>query len=299
MYNLFSRDATFTVGGIKIQIRAPGDTMLFSSVGNYTYAPIAPALRVVFSVERDTNTAPNTATVTIYNLAEQRRNSIKNGDQFIIEAGYLGNVSQLFKGKVSEVAHKHERVDWITTVSSGDGLAAFGATRASLSYAPKTLRSKVISDLAKQMKIGLGNVNQKLAEVQLRKNLVEFANGFSTSGAVKDALSKVVGSAGLQWSIQDEQLQLLEPDGTTIDTVVVLTPDTGLVGTPEIGEAKGKGSKATIKARSLLQGAIRPGRRLLVQARSVNGQFRADKVTHSGDSYGGDWYTDFEGVQIA
>jgi hypothetical protein len=77
-----------------------------------------------------------------------------------------------------------------------------------------------------------------------------------------------------------------------LDIAVVLTPTTGLIGTPSHGE------KGAINAVSLLNGEIKPGRKVDIECRSLVGSYRATAVTHSGDTQGSDWYSSFEAEEL-
>ncbi len=112
------------------------------------------------------------------------------------------------------------------------------------------------------------------------------------SGKVSKLLDKYVTSAGYQWSIQDGQLQVLAPDETLLDMITILSSVTGLVGSPEQSE------KGIIKARSLLQPSIIPGRRVTVFSKMITGSYKATKASIFGDTWGTDWYTEFEGKPV-
>ena len=43
-----------------------------------------------------------------------------------------------------------------------------------------------------------------------------------------------------------------------------------------------------------MQADLEPGNRLQIQTEEVNGIFRSEKATYTGDTWGGDWYVDVE-----
>jgi hypothetical protein len=281
MSDLFNRDATITAGRVKIPMRA-GDGAF---------------LRFAFSVVKTNDRAPNTASLTIYNLNETHRKGLAKGQPLIIEAGYVGGTSVIFSGDITNVDSTKDTVDWVTTVESGDGATGLSSGRLNKSYSPNADLRTVIKDLTKSLRLGIGNVDQKMSSVELRKQLTAFAKGVVLSGSAAESLNKVLVSAGFQWSVQDGKLQILEKDGATIETVVVLNAASGLIGSPEVGQAKGK-QMAVVSFKSLLQGGIKPGRRVKIESLTAKGLFRAEKVTHSGDTHGQNWYTDGEATAV-
>jgi hypothetical protein len=140
-------------------------------------------------------------------------------------------------------------------------------------------------------------------------------HGFSFYGAAITALHKVVQGTGLEWSIQNGELQVVKSRGTTARTAVVLSAGTGLIGYPERTRL-GAREKARVKDKAsgdsknivsaaqqqdgwrvstLLLPEINPGDLVKLESRSVTGFFRAEQVKHTGDWGGsGDWLTDLE-----
>jgi hypothetical protein len=89
---------------------------------------------------------------------------------------------------------------------------------------------------------------------------------------------------------------LLPDGGFTAEEAVLLTPATGLIGSPEHGTPDKKHAASVLKARSLLQPAIKPCKRVVIRSQSISGTFCVQKVTHHGDTAGGDWYSDLEAL---
>jgi hypothetical protein len=170
-------------------------------------------------------------------------------------------------------------------------------SRANFSLKPGTLVKEAAGKLLDTLGEGLGldttKAKAKLEQVLTeRPELQQFLKGKTLTGLASDQLEALLKSKGLSWSVQDGQFQILRADETTQDLAVVLSPATGLVGNPEIGE------KGIVKGRSLLIGKIFPGRRIQINSRSVEGFFKAQKVVHFGDTWGNDWNTEFEAKPI-
>lgn len=280
MTDLFNRDFSIIVGTVKIDARA---------MGNPTKS--LPTLACYFSIEKTLNRDPNKAQVTIYNLNEVHRKTLQKTWPLIVQAGYVGNKQQIFYGDISFVDSRREVSDWVTSIEANDGGKNYSSARMSKSFGPGTTMQQLLTEAALALGILPGNSVTKFAASP--SGLVVFQKGVAVSGRVTKILDKYVSSAGYQWSIQDGQLQVLTPEETTLEKVVVLNKATGLIGSPE------KGEDGTVKARCLLNGAIRPGCRTVIESEMVTGTYKVDRASFVGDTWGNDWYTDLEGKEAA
>ena len=105
-------------------------------------------------------------------------------------------------------------------------------------------------------------------------------------------MTQIVNGMGYDWSIQDRQIILLGPTETLGSVAYKLQSvggkSTGLIGSPEAGE------DGFIRLRCLLQPSLLPGRRISVTSREIDGEFRIEKVTFSGDTWGNQWICSIE-----
>jgi hypothetical protein len=246
-------------------------------------------LRVQFKVEKTDKPEPNTLDLAVYNLSETTRRSIqKAGVKVIVEAGYAGTIQQIYSGDARYVNSVRQNADWVTKIQCGDGEKHYSTARTNESFAPGTKMQDVAQKLIKDMKLGAGNVLAKLKSGNVKDAVSEFMNGLTVSGKSSTEFDKMMKAAGLTWSIQDGELQVTEPGAATDESIVVLSSSTGLIGSPEVGE------KGIIKVKSLLQPGIKPARRIDIQSESIKGLFRPEKVMHTGDTHGPEWYTESE-----
>lgn len=284
MTQLFDRDIEVNIGGLLL---ASHDTSGADQA----------VLRIVFDiVKTGTSKPPNKARLEIYNLSEDSRSKIQEQKRLpvSIKAGYRGNIAQLFIGDMrfgnsSKVGSSKEGADWVTTIEAGDGAKEFKSKRISQSLAPGTKVTDALKKAAEALGVGTGNLDKVIAAGSKRAGLSEYTNGTVLSGKASDSVDNIVKSMGLEWSIQDGQLQILEPKQTTQDTAVVLESGTGLVGSPAAGD------KGIVKATSLLQPDIFPGRKIQLKSFAFEGTFfKATKVRHTGDTWGTKWFTEME-----
>lgn len=254
-------------------------------------------LRVVFKVKRSLKQEPNTIEAQVYNLAPDTLAALaaaKPRPALLLEAGYKDSVQQLFVGKVREARSVRQGVDVITTVQGGDGERELSRARVNLSFRPGTPVGTVLDQLGQALGVNVQKAKGLLQSAQLRGGLAQFTTGTVVSGKAADEFWKLLTGAGLEASVQDGELQVMPRGQPSLLPVVKLAADSGLVGTPELGE------RGRLKARSLLQGQLLPGRQVYVYSpiAKVDGYYRITEVVHSGDTDGAAWYSDIEGTPI-
>jgi hypothetical protein len=258
-------------------------------------------LRVAFKVSKSDKKEPNTCEITITNLSETRRKSLQQkGVKFILQAGYeASGIGQIFIGDARTCEHKRDGASWHTTIKSGDGERAFNFARVNESFAAGSPVSDVVKRIASKLGLGLGNTNKQAAQLT-----GQYVNGYAAQGPASRELDKVLAGTGYDWSIQDGELLLLKHDEPSGATVPDIGPDTGLIGSPEYGSPETihkqvkKTGKPLLKVRCLLNPAIKIGCQVSIRSERHKGPIRVKKLEHTGDTAGGDWYTDFEGVPL-
>lgn len=257
----------------------------------------AEGLRVQFQVRKGTGKEPNTAEVRIYNLAASTRAGMqKKYAPVILTAGYAGNAAVIFNGDARTIDHVKQGSEWVTIAKCGDGERAYKFARINRSFKPGTKIVDVARACAEALGLNLGNLLDELNKGGFRGGLTEFAQGRVVYGKASAELDKVLRSVGLTYSVQNGEIQVLRGDAPAPGRAILLTPDTGLIGSPEHGTPEKKGKPSTLKARSLLQPQIVCGGRVEIRSAGVSGQFAVKAVSHAGDTHGSDWYTDIEAM---
>jgi hypothetical protein len=255
-------------------------------------------LRVSFKFTKALTKDPNTCEIKIYNLsAETRANLPGTGTKVLLRGGYESTEELLFVGDARVIESKREGADWVTTFRCGDGERAVQFARVSTSFASGTKISDAIRTIGKATKMDTGNLESLASGLSPS---LQYTQGLAVHGSAIKELEKALKVAGYELSIQEGALLALKPGESTTEEVIELSEDSGLIGSPEVagGEKKaGKNkaaSKPVLKAKSLLHGQLRCGRRVSLKSRQYNGLYRIVKVDGSGDTFGGDWYSDLE-----
>lgn len=254
-------------------------------------------LRIEFSISKSISSSANTADIKLFNLTESNRNSMgKEFDEVTLEAGYMppnggGNVGIIFKGAVRDVLHEKDgNGNIITTISCGDGDKALRKATTSKSYPKGTLVKDVVEDLYKEMeKQGVSKGEWKLPEAMENK---KFKRPYAVCGSCSREMDTIGRGNGFYWSLQDQTMEIIPGDGA-INSIVLLTPQTGLIGTPAITD---NGVKVT----ALLNPEIRPNRQVKIESDTLSmnaagGTYRVSDVTYSGNNMDGEFQVSLSG----
>lgn len=257
-------------------------------------------LRIKFKIKKTLEKEPNTAEILIYNLSQETRSKLTSkGTRVSLEAGYTTTSAVIFAGDTSFIDHAHQGPDWVTKIECGDGEVAYQNALVSQSFKQPVTQAQVLQHVIG--KLGLDST-QALKAIQ--GQIKQYTSGFVAHGKASAILDRVAKSAGFNFSIQDNRVQLLKPGETTNDPLITLSADSGLVGSPVHGSpnkpnAKGEKKPQTLKVKSLLQPGFYPGRRILINSESIkNGTFYVQTLEHVGDTFGGDWFSELEVLPV-
>ena len=276
-------------------------------------------LRIAFSIEKGSTKTPNKCSCRIWNLASSTRKQVELiGNVLILKAGYAEDVGQvqIFAGTVIRSLTTREGPDWVTSLELQDGFFEFRDAKASLSFAPGATTRQVLSGIAAKFGLPIRTLPEFTDK--------QYPSGFAFVGRVRDAMDKVCDLAGLEWSIQGREIQVIKKGGVYKKRAIFLSPDTGMIGSPEqesqtmtekaaakLGFTKNQAGVRTIqelnregqfetmlmvngyKVRSLLQPTIEPGGYVQVRSKSINYEFfRVETITHIGDTHSQDWHSE-------
>lgn len=250
-------------------------------------------LRVEFQIEKTKDSTANKAEIKVTNLNKETRATIREKDALVrLFAGYKNDLGAvlLFTGNAQHIVNSWETPDIVTSIEAQDGQRVLRETRASFSYGNRTSANVIVNRLANE--IGL----------PLRQdfNIEGDYQGYSFNGLARDGMDEITRRFGYAWSIQDGEIQIVKREGNTGRVAVVLSPETGLVNTPErLIDQEGEFEEALEKElewklTSLLNPRLSPGALVELQSEQANGIFQIEKVRHFGDTRGTDWYSEIE-----
>lgn len=253
------------------------------------------SLRIAFSVSRDDKRTPNNVEVKCWNLSPGNRKALETAQNVPVslEAGYVGDVGQLFLGDLRSARTEHAPPDKITCVSGGDGEATIRSARINRTFKAGTPVKEVLKALAQQLNIGAGNLGT-IGDVAYADGSTTIKRALTCAGLIYDELEDHCRSCGLRWSVQDSALQLRrgdEPIGETQGPL--LRADSGLIGTPTVETDRKKGT--LVSGVALLRPDLIPGVSFRVESLSFEGNLVCTATVHTGDTHLQEWYVNFTG----
>lgn len=272
-------------------------------------------LRFSFKIEKTLSETLNNSTLSIYNLNRDSRKLVETpNNAVILKAGYAQDVGPVtcFTGIVRRSLTVRDGVDWRTDFELDDGMIAYRDSKHTISFAPGVSGAAVLTAVAQKF-------NLPIRAFPAIPNKT-YPQGFSFVGRTREAMTKVCNYLGLEWSIQNQEIQVLTKGGSLKRTAIVISSDTGMIGSPAF-EAKTMSDKAAAKAGittdtagvirrpkendqgevseqlevqgykvvCLLQPTIEPGHVVKLQSEGVDAWMKVEKVTHEGDTFGADW----------
>jgi hypothetical protein len=249
-------------------------------------------LRVIFQVEKTSESNANTAKISVFNMSDRGRALAEKEKSFVLlEAGYGDRIEQLFYGDITRAYISHQGPDWVTTVECGEASNALRSVHIDKSYAPGTDLKQVVKDVAQgfvdQGKVVIGS----LLGVKSQKS----QSGLALSGPGQTILDDLAAKLGLEWSIQGNALQVLPRDKDLGLQAVLLSSATGLIGSPVRRELEGGQG---VEFSALIQPQLLPGRLVRIESRHVTGLYKIRSVSFAGDTHGQPFYASGKAVAL-
>ncbi len=273
-----------------VNLGPPGQTtaLQYGTLGSNP-API----RVSFDIEKNmTGASANHSKINLFNLSQQSRTSIKKGYLVQLYGGYNTLIGLLFTGNVFIAKSERQGSDGtiMTTLECLDGGSAITYAKLDKSYPAGVTIQQILSDVATAMSVATtANPVGISAGISLNIPSQVFNKGFVAQGACKDTLDKLLKPQGLEWNIQNGNLNIIpiqNYDGTTAE---VVSANTGLIGVPSQNEY-------FTQFTSLLNPRLVPGAlvQLISENTALNGYYKVRKAKYEGDSHDQKWQVSCE-----
>jgi hypothetical protein len=265
-------------------------------------------LRIVFKVTKTDAQTPNTAEITVYNLAAETATQIKEEfTEVLLQAGYKDGEGVIFRGSIKQARIGRESgTDTYLSISAGDGDQAynFAVVNATLA-AGSTQADQIAAASAPMTGISQGYIGDTGA-ARLPRGKVMY-------GMSRDYLRQTARATDTTWSIQDGKLQIVPLTGVLPTQAVVINSKTGMIGAPE-QTTEGVKVKALLNPLFAIGGKVQINEQDVQEAKietaesgstanspaaiSKDGIYRIISIEHTGDTRGTEWYSDLTCLDV-
>ena len=272
--------------------------------------------RFTFKTSQADLESPNTCEIRVYNVSKETMDKVQaEFSRVVVQAGYEGDTfGVIFDGTIRwwRKGKESSMKDTYLDILAADGDLPYNNAKVQKSLAAGSTvkdRLTVIESSFKELGLSIGYDGISAGDASaLTRGKVMF-------GLAKTMMGTVTRTQKSTWSIQNGKINIIKLDSYMPGQVVVMNRDTGLIGRPE-QTAEG------IRVRHLLNPKLYCGGLVQIDNASINqtaaaqankkaslaynswsepsyvadvsadGYYRLYVVEHTGDTRGGDWYSD-------
>jgi len=244
-------------------------------------------LRIAFEVVKQDGQPLNTCKLTVYNATVTTSQATRRlGTTLQLYAGYGDAAGLIFLGDVTRSGYFKERPETRLELESGDGQAA-RTKSASLSLKGEQPVDGILGQLAQ-----IAGLSLDTSAVDAAVSMPS-AGGVNLNGQVLTQVNRVARANRFDWTIEDGRIVVTPRGAATQLPALVVSPSTGMVGSP----APGEGGRITVKM--LLNPEARLRRIIKLESAEYNGYYLIRRVRHAGDSgWAAEYYTEVECTEI-
>lgn len=258
-------------------------------------------LRVTFATKKGDTETPNSAEIRVYNLSEATAGRMQREfTRVVLSAGYQSNRGLIFDGTIRQYRKGRENGTdaWLEIIAAdGDKAYNWAVVNTTLAAGSKPAdRVKVCQDSFAGKGAQAGHMPD-LGGGALPRGKVMY-------GMARKYMRDEAAGTNCSWSFQDGKMQMVKNAGYLPGEAVILTHETGMVGTPEQTN-EGVKVRCLLNPKLKVNGRIRLDNKSVQQAKTdlkagaqrppkmdADGFYRILKVEFSGDTRGNDWYAD-------
>lgn len=274
----------------------------------------SPGFRIKFHLQKATGPVPfaNACQISIYNVGPTSRKLLSQLNNLVVlQAGYGKSALTIFTGNICSAKTSKHGPDYITELVVGDGLYAYQNSMVNLSFESGMTQAQIISALVTALK-DQGVTTGVIDGVPS----TPYNKGVIVSGRTTDKIKEICEKNDLQFSIQDSKVHIIPYGAALPNTIILISEDTGMIGMPVITDLTIMNNAVNLEAGSA-QVAFEPGtqnpnlaprisvrclmnpgigcyQKVAVKSKFINGNYTTTLVSHTGDTWGNDWFTDAE-----
>jgi hypothetical protein len=240
---------------------------------------IKPPLRISFEVDKSIRGSLNKARIQIYNMEERKRLALARDaeDQGAripvrLSCGYQDRQELIFKGNIFTGSTERQGPDLVTIIESQDGGTDFQNSF--------TNRTVIGGDLSVNAILN-DMVNTGIGKISPRPGLTRPKVLIGNSAELLNSLVALDES----WYLENELLYIIKENELVSRFIPIVSAATGLISTPT------RDSKM-VTFQTLINPTVKIGVRVQLESTTapfMNGIYKIETITYSGDNYGDAW----------
>lgn len=239
-----------------------------------------------FEIHFDASSKGNTGSITIYNLSGNSINSIKNGKNIILKAGYRDSFGELIKGSITEIDNKFNNVDRNTTIVISENINEWLKASVNKSWSKNSKASIIAKNIVRESELIIG-------DIEVGKD-IKYTRAKTFSTTIQKALNEIAKDTNSKLHVYSGKV-FLRPNNKDSGKKYKLNSNNGLLYTPQkMGKEDNEGENWKIQ--SLLRYEFKPDDIVKVESDKISGNFRIKDGRHIGNQ--NDWMTILECVKI-
>ncbi len=234
-------------------------------------------LHLSFKITKGGQETPNTCSITVYNVSESTyARTRKEYTRVILQAGYTEALSTLFEGNITEAKQTPSgATDTLLVLQAADGDQAYNHAAVNHTLAAGASEEQATGVLGRSL-VDQGSQAPAPGRSQGGARTLR---GQALYAPSRLSLRVLARDQEASWSMQNGALQNVGDEGNLPGTAIILSPTTGLLGSP-------RPSDEGYSLSCLLNPAFRVDG--IIELPEI-GQCRLLSVEHSGDTRGNDW----------
>jgi hypothetical protein len=255
-------------------------------------------LNISFQIERSYKLTDNTAKITIYNAQKSTRDKILQKDNnVILECGYEDEGSgRIFSGFIFESASKKNGTEWQTDLICYD----YGANDRNIlnetpnfGYKEGIPVTMVLNDIASMLNITISGI-ENASQIFMNNAKIFTGNLKNIIKNIENILK--VNNVGLYFDSNEMVIYKLGKQESKFG-VISISQENGLIGSVEKITESNEDGKKRYSFTCLMNSKIKPNVLINLKSKNVNGLFIVEKVTFTGDNFGGEFNVKAEIVE--
>lgn len=242
----------------------------------------------------------NTAVIKVFNCNKDTVGKILSATKksVVLRAGYVDNVQTIYKGDIIHVENDNSAPDKVISLECNTGIVSNTESSISISFKENSSAKEILSKVVESFKGGV-SVQKSLDSVKD----VKLLSGFAHNGPTFEAMNKLADILGIVWTNQDNKIKIYKKGKGDNTKIVVLSPDTGLIGSPKAikkDSGGGTGTAAAFELQSFLLPSLEIGGHVSVNSELVNVRDGVVvKLIHKGSIYGQTFSTTLQVEEVA